>query len=93
MVERRKGWILNLHDGDSCREIESTAEPVLTLDDGAVVFEVWHWDQLLRRWFAMSTAQDDRLAASGVVYYHPREVPDGLRARVRLLEKMQGVRR
>ncbi len=92
-MARQRGWVLNLDSDDASREIESDQQPAIVLSDGEIVFEVWKYYPKLGLWFVMSTRPNTDMEAQGVVYYHPSEVPDRLRARVQLIERMQRTRR
>lgn len=83
-----RGWIVNLSRDDCTREVEREHEPVCDTDDGPV-FEVWFWHERTRRWFVLSRGpQDARALARGVVYIHPDDVPDALRARFDVVTKL-----
>jgi hypothetical protein len=79
------GWIINLWDSADCREETRQQPPIFYFTDGAPCFEVWFWHCDLYRWFVMSYQADPRLEAQGVVYFHPDETPDHLRARFKAL--------
>ena len=89
----RKGWIINLSRPDENKEVERDQPPAITLDDGDVVFEVWFWHSLLRRWFVMSYSPIPALVAQGVVFFAPDEVPERLKARMQLIELQHGINR
>lgn len=94
MAALRKGWIVNISRDDGTHEVERDQEPVITFDDGEFAFEVWFWHPRLARYFVLTKGpQDPSLIAQGVIYFTPNEIPDVLRARVSLLEKMSGARR
>jgi hypothetical protein len=82
-----KGWIINLDRDDSTSEVVSDQQPLFVMQDGAPCYEVWKWHATLGRWFVMSYRPNPSLAASGVIYYTPEEVPNGLRKRMRDLEQ------
>lgn len=75
------GWIINLWRTEDCRTEVRNQEPVFFFSDGQPCFEVWFWHVDLYRWFVMSYRRDPRLEAQNVVYFHPDETPDQLRAR------------
>lgn len=84
-----RGWIVNLSRDDGTREVEREHEPVCTTDDGEPVFEVWFWHAQARRYFVLSRGPHDvRALASGVIYIHPDDVPDALRARFDVVTKL-----
>lgn len=79
-----RGWILNLSRADASYEVTRDQEPVLDLD-GDPVFEVWFFHAQTKKWFVMSLREDPAMAREGVIYFHPHEVPGGLRARLHAL--------
>ena len=79
------GWVINLERAEETRQERRAQPPVFFFDDGEAVFEVWFWHKHLCCWFVMSTVSNPQLAAQGVVYFHPNEVPAALRERVRAL--------
>lgn len=78
------GLILNLSRSDASYECDREQEPVLVLD-GERVFECWFWHADTRRWFVMSLRADPAMERDGVVYFHPHEVPEGMREKLRAL--------
>lgn len=77
-----RGWIVNVSRDDGTREVERDHEPVLRLDDGSPVFEVWFWHAFLRCYFCMTRGpHDPRSVARGVIYFDPSDVPRALRDR------------
>jgi len=80
-----KGWIINVHRPDDTREVELAQAPVLVLDAGEIVFEVWFWHAASSRWFVMTWADDAAFAARGIVAFRPTDVPAVLRAKVAAL--------
>jgi hypothetical protein len=85
------GWIINLCSTADTREEIRQQPPVFYTEQGEPVYEVWFWHSLLRRWFVMSTVRNEEMEAQGVVYFHPREVPDKLRERMRAMERAAGL--
>ena len=81
----RNGWIVNVSRADETRLVSREQREVFDLD-GEPVFEVWFWHHLTRRWWVMSHAPDPRLAAQGVVYFAPEDVPARLRERLAAYE-------
>ena len=80
-----RGWIINLHSEDpsATREEDHDQEPVIYLPEtGEPVFEVWFWHSTIERWFVMSMNVDAEMMRQGVVYFHPDEIPDSLRAKM-----------
>lgn len=75
---------MNLSREDASYECDRDQEPVLVLD-GESVFEVWYWHAATRRWFAMALRADPAMEREGVIYFHPHEVPAGLRAKLHAL--------
>lgn len=75
------GWIINLWSAADTRTEERHQPPIFLYDDGQPCFEIWCWHAELARWFCMSLVADPRLEAQGVIYIHPDETPDQLRAR------------
>lgn len=88
-----QGLICNVADAAHDRMENRDQEPCFVLDDGTPVFEVWFWHEQLKRWFCMSTVTDPRLIAQGVVFFAPADVPDGLREKMRYLERAAGIER
>jgi hypothetical protein len=73
-----KGLIVNVSDSRYDCEVERVQPPVLTLEDGTPVFEVWFYHWVLKRWFVMSYIYDQRMIAQGIVYFQPGNV-EGLK--------------
>jgi hypothetical protein len=80
-----KGWSINIHRPDDTREVEREQPPVLVLDGGEIVFEVWFWHARSARWFVMTWQDDPSFAARGIVAFRPTDVPSALRERVAAL--------
>lgn len=87
-----RGLVINPHCPDWPMDVERNQLPIFYLSTGEPVFEVWFWHATLKRWFVMSTTRDLNMESQGVVYFHPRESPDGLRERVHALEEQAGLR-
>lgn len=79
------GWIINLWDAQYCRQEVRQQTPVFYFDDGDPCFEIWFWHSELHRWFVMSYHRDPAFEAQGVVYFHPDETAEHLRARFQAL--------
>lgn len=77
-----RGLILNLSREDASYECDREQEPVLVLD-GERVFEIWFWDVHTRAWWVMALRADPAMERNGVIYFHPHEVPHGLREKLR----------
>ena len=69
--------------------------PALILEDGTLIYDVWYWHTLLRRWFCMSCYHNPQMIAQGVVYFWPYDEPGfpALRKKMKKLEEAAGIRR
>jgi hypothetical protein len=88
-----QGWIFNLDLREPAynRIEERDQQPIFYNAETEAVFEVWFFHRPLQRWFVMSAEANPQLEAQGVVFFHPSEVPEQLRARVHALEKQAGL--